>query len=95
MSPPPFGFDAEADGRINPLAGMGLTDEQYNMILQNIVSGEGLLAGVDGLAAGSMGRREKRGREEDGDILGMSGLGMGMGMVDERDGKKSRFEVVE
>ncbi|KAG5350776.1 hypothetical protein C0989_009328 [Termitomyces sp. Mn162] len=27
MTPPPFGFAAEADGRINPLAGMGLTDE--------------------------------------------------------------------
>ncbi|KAG6878519.1 hypothetical protein C0992_007970 [Termitomyces sp. T32_za158] len=95
ISPPPFGFDAEADGRINPLAGMGLTDEQYNMILQNIVAGEGFLAGVDGLAAATVGRREKRGREEDGDGLGTGGVGMGMGMGDERDGKKSRFEVVE
>ncbi|KAG6899198.1 hypothetical protein C0993_012390 [Termitomyces sp. T159_Od127] len=95
MSPPPFGFDAEADGRINPLAGMGLTDEQYNMILQNIVAGEGLLAGVDGITTASMGRREKRGREEDGEVLGMGRMGMGMGMGDERDGKKSRFEVVD
>ncbi|KAG6900745.1 hypothetical protein C0995_003299 [Termitomyces sp. Mi166 len=95
MSPPPFGFDAEADGRINPLAGMGLTDEQYNMILQNIVAGEGLLAGVDGSGSAgsgmgaSVGRREKRGREEEGEPF------MGMGTGDERDGKRSRFEVVE
>ncbi|KAG5637640.1 hypothetical protein H0H81_003865 [Sphagnurus paluster] len=52
-----FGFDVEDDGRINPLAGMGLTDEQYTLILQNIVSGEGLMTGdVSG--------REKRGRDE-------------------------------
>ncbi|KAG5350616.1 hypothetical protein C0989_010169 [Termitomyces sp. Mn162] len=97
MTPPPFGFDAEADGRINPLAGMGLTDEQYNMILQNIVAGEGLLAGVDVSASAGVGRREKRSREDDGDVLGIrgGGMGMGMGVGDEREGKRSRFEVVE
>ena len=30
----------DEDGKINPLAGMGLTDEQYSMILQNLVNGE-------------------------------------------------------
>jgi hypothetical protein len=39
----------EDEGRINPLAGMGLTDEQYNLILQNIVSGDGFLDGMDNL----------------------------------------------
>ncbi|KAG5716450.1 hypothetical protein E4T56_gene17580 [Termitomyces sp. T112] len=95
MTPPPFGFDAEADGRINPLAGMGLTDEQYNMILQNIVAGEGLLAGVDVSASAGVGRREKRSREDDGDVLGIGGGRMGMGVGDEREGKRTRFEVVE
>ena len=28
----------DEDGKINPLAGMGLTDEQYSMILQNLVN---------------------------------------------------------
>jgi hypothetical protein len=41
----------EDEGRINPLAGMGLTDEQYNLILQNIVSGDGFLDGMDSLIA--------------------------------------------
>ena len=43
----------EDDGRINPLAGMGLTDEQYNLILQNIVSGDGFLDGMDNLVSPS------------------------------------------
>jgi len=43
----------EDDGRINPLAGMGLTDEQYSLILQNIVSGDGFLDGMDNLVSSS------------------------------------------
>ena len=43
----------EDEGRINPLAGMGLTDEQYNLILQNIVSGDGFLDGMDNLMSSS------------------------------------------
>jgi len=43
----------EDEGRINPLAGMGLTDEQYNLILQNIVSGDGFLDGMDNLVSSS------------------------------------------
>ena len=41
------------EGRINPLAGMGLTDEQYNLILQNIVSGDGFFDGMDNLVSSS------------------------------------------
>ncbi|TRM61360.1 HSF-type DNA-binding-domain-containing protein [Schizophyllum amplum] len=51
----------EDDGKINPLAGMGLTDEQYNAMLQNIVNGDAFAG--DGLLSGG----DKRGREEDGD----------------------------
>ncbi|KAJ7684485.1 hypothetical protein DFH06DRAFT_8507 [Mycena polygramma] len=59
------------DGRINVLAGMGLSDEQYNIMLAGIVSGDGFSFG------------EKRNRDlEDVD-------------PDGRDGKRSRFEVVE
>ncbi|KAJ7771511.1 HSF-type DNA-binding-domain-containing protein [Mycena metata] len=58
------------DGRINVLAGMGLSDEQYNIMLAGIVSGDGFNFG------------EKRTRDDDGD-------------PDGRDGKRSRFEVVQ
>lgn len=34
------GTVATADGRINPLAAMGLSDDQYSVILQNLVNGE-------------------------------------------------------
>ncbi|KZT23920.1 hypothetical protein NEOLEDRAFT_1068377 [Neolentinus lepideus HHB14362 ss-1] len=37
---------AEDDGKINPLAGMGLTDEQYAMILQSMVNGEAFPGGT-------------------------------------------------
>jgi osomolarity two-component system response regulator SKN7 len=56
------------DGRINPLAGMGLSDEQYAMILQNLVNGESF-PGVAGgekraLDDTSDGRDSKRSRFE-------------------------------
>jgi osomolarity two-component system response regulator SKN7 len=44
---------SEEDDGINPLAGMGLTDEQYNLILQNIVSGDGFFDGMDNLMSSS------------------------------------------
>ncbi|KAG6830555.1 hypothetical protein H0H87_007663 [Tephrocybe sp. NHM501043] len=93
ITPPPVGFDTEADGRINPLVGMGLTDDQYNMILQNLVNTDGFLNGLPLLDESGSVRREKRGRESDG---GEDGLGMGgMGTADEvREGKRSRFEEV-
>lgn len=74
----PMGYD---DGRINPLAGMGLTDEQYNMILQNIVNGEtftGINMSMDGSGPST---GDKRSLDEEDD--------------DGRDGKRSRFEVIE
>jgi len=77
-----FGFNDPDDGRINPLAGMGLTDEQYNMILQNIVNGDGFMGVMEGVSAGDMvGAGEKRSLEDPSE--------------DGRDGKRSRFEVVE
>lgn len=78
---PGLGF-GDDDGRINPLAGMGLSDEQYAMILQNLVNGESF-PGVAGMGMG-MGEGsssgEKRSLEDSSDG---------------RDGKRSRFEVVE
>ncbi|KIY43027.1 hypothetical protein FISHEDRAFT_17562, partial [Fistulina hepatica ATCC 64428] len=48
-----FGLGSwEDDGRVNPLAGMGLTDEQYNMILQNIVTHESFIGGMGALQDG-------------------------------------------
>lgn len=103
---PNFSFPlslGDDDGKINPLAGMGLTDEQYSMILQNLVSGEnfmGIGSSLDAMSMGAMG-------------VGMSmmgGMAMGMGgvpaygeglkrglddMSDGRDGKRGRFEVIE
>ncbi|KAF9001020.1 CheY-like superfamily [Cyathus striatus] len=75
-----FGFGASDDeGRINPLAGMGLTDEQYNMILQNIVNGEGFMGGMTGIEGMSSGA-EKRPLDDSSDS---------------RDSKRSRFEIVD
>lgn len=79
--------------RINPLAGLGLTDEQYGMILQGLVNGDGFVGAMEGVGysgvpstsgivempSGSSGS-EKR-PLEDAD--------------DDREGKRSRFEVIE
>ncbi|TFK33858.1 hypothetical protein BDQ12DRAFT_669888 [Crucibulum laeve] len=68
-------------GRINPLAGMGLTDEQYNQILQNIVNGESFMGGMglEGMGTNISGS-EKRPLDDPSDG---------------RDSKRSRFEVIE
>ena len=74
------------DGKINPLAGMGLTDEQYTMILHNMVAGESFMG------MGTMGM---------GLPLGMGvALDAGKRGLDDpedtgRDGKRGRFEVIE
>ncbi|KAJ6500673.1 HSF-type DNA-binding-domain-containing protein [Mycena sanguinolenta] len=66
-----LGSPDPGDGRINVLAGMGLSDEQYNVMLAGIVSGDAFNFG------------EKRPRDLD-EVD-----------PDGRDGKRSRFEVVE
>jgi len=87
-SQPPFGSYEE--GQINnPLAGMGLSDEQYSAMLQNMMNGQGLLDGMrmggQGGEGGERGRgREKRRLESEMDEEG-----------DGRDGKRGRFEVIE
>ncbi|KAK7062748.1 kinase-regulated stress-responsive transcription factor skn7 [Paramarasmius palmivorus] len=73
-------------GRINPLAGMGLTDEQYSMILAGLVSGEtfaGSMSGMDGMNydGSSTNHGQKRSTEDDN--------------LDGRAVKRSRFEVIE
>ncbi|EKM54935.1 uncharacterized protein PHACADRAFT_119777 [Phanerochaete carnosa HHB-10118-sp] len=75
------------DGKINPLAGMGLTDEQYTTILHNMVNGESFM-GIGPLPGMGMGMtmmsmamdNGKRGLEDP---------------EDGRDGKKVRFEIIE
>lgn len=57
------GGEAEVEERVNPLAGMGLSDEQYSVILRNVVNGEGIRGGM-GMG---MGYGEKRAMEDDGD----------------------------
>ena len=57
------GASDEIDGRINPLAGMGLTDDQYNVIPQGMAIGEnfpGVLLSSDGVSTNG-----KRGLEDD------------------------------
>lgn len=44
---------SDDEGKLNPLAGMGLTDEQYTMILQNLVNGESFM-GIAGLSPDNM-----------------------------------------
>jgi osomolarity two-component system response regulator SKN7 len=88
----------EDDVRINnPLAGMGLSDEHYNLILQNLVNGERFPGmGMDNIVGGS----------GSGSGSGSGGSGGGSGGIkrtiddvefgcDKRAGKRSRFEVIE
>jgi len=89
----PFPAFGEEDGRINPLAGMGLSDEQYQAILREMVAAETFsgvtmpegflnLTGMNGGMSTSMGGGgEKRGLEDDGDNM--------------RGGKRGRFEIIE
>ncbi|KIJ59721.1 hypothetical protein HYDPIDRAFT_100207 [Hydnomerulius pinastri MD-312] len=77
------------DGRINPLAGMGLSDERYQAILKDLVNGENLMGvGVPegftfGMMNGNMGLGggEKRGLDEEGEVI--------------RDVKRGRFELLD
>lgn len=80
MNPP---IPIEDSGRLDPLAGIGLTQQQYQTILQGLVHGDSSLSAavngavpVAGLSIGS----EKRPLDE---------------TEDERDGKRGRFEVLE
>ncbi|KAJ7491143.1 HSF-type DNA-binding-domain-containing protein [Mycena latifolia] len=66
-----LGSPDAGDGRINVLAGMGLSDEQYNIMLAGIVNGDGFNFS------------EKR------------PLDLNAEDPDGREGKRSRFEVVE
>lgn len=77
----------EEDGKnVNPLAGMGLSDEHYNMILQNLVNGERFMGmGMDGGNSG--GGVGSGGMKRSIDDVGFGGS--------ERGGKRSRFEVIE
>ncbi|PFH46453.1 hypothetical protein AMATHDRAFT_154935 [Amanita thiersii Skay4041] len=89
------------EGLINPIAGLGLTDEQYNLIVQGIVDGE-TFRGMDmgplgsgmglsmGMGMGYVGVGEKRVFE---DVTGPSGSGSAEG--EGRAGKRSRFEIIE
>ena len=72
----------------NPLAGMGLSDEQYNTILQNLVNGERFMGMVDGTVGASGGSGVGGG----GVKRAIDDVGFGS---DERAGKRSRFEVIE
>ncbi|KAI0306261.1 HSF-type DNA-binding-domain-containing protein [Multifurca ochricompacta] len=78
MNPP-----VEDPGRIDPLAGMGLTQQQYQLILQGLVHGDNSLnpvINVAGPGAGVSIGSEKRSLDD---------------ADDERDGKRGRFEVLE
>jgi len=83
-----LGMSIDDDGKINPFAGMGLTDEQYNHILQRIVSGENFTditaGGMSGSIIGMSGAS----------VMGKRGLGEVVESVDDRN-KRGRFEVVD
>jgi osomolarity two-component system response regulator SKN7 len=61
------GGTIDDERRVNPLSGMGLTDEQYNLILSNIVNGESFMSGMDGSSSSGGG-----GRGEGSSTFGMS-----------------------
>ncbi len=77
MNPP-----VEDAGRIDPLAGMGLTQQQYQLILHGLVNGDSSLTSAVSATVGtgvSMGS-EKRSLAD---------------AEDERDGKRGRFEILD
>ena len=74
----------EDNGGIDPLTGIGLTQQQYQLILQGLVHGDSSLSAAIQTGAGpgaglSMGS-EKRSLVD---------------AEDERDGKRGRFEILE
>lgn len=83
-----FGDGSDDDSQINPLAGMGLSDEHYSMILQNIVNGDGFM-GMMGPVGSS-----PNSSSSSPDLLS-TGKRSIEDSQDERDGKRSRFEVIE
>lgn len=70
----------EDSGRIDPLAGMGLTQQQYQLILQGLVHGDSSLGTAMNGAGPGVSLSEKRSLED---------------AEDERDGKRGRFVVLE
>ena len=78
MNPP-----IEDSGRIDPLAGIGLSQQQYQVILQGLVHGDSSLSAAVNAAGPGAGLSiggEKRSLDD---------------AEDERDGKRGRFEVLE
>ncbi|KAI5997700.1 HSF-type DNA-binding-domain-containing protein [Pisolithus orientalis] len=69
------------DMRIDPLAGMGLTEERYQAILKDLVNGDNLGVPEGEGMSGGMGMGEKRGLEEEQDGI--------------REVKRGRFEVLD
>jgi osomolarity two-component system response regulator SKN7 len=82
----PGGTDDE--GKINPLAGMGLTDDQYSAILQNLVNGESFMD-VTGLDPADPGPDARPGSSKR--PLEQAAIGQGDG----RAVKRGRFEIME
>jgi hypothetical protein len=77
-----FGIDQSSEGKINPLIGMGLTDEQYSKILQNMISTEDFLQSDSAVPSAYPTMSMKR------DFDGVGELG------ERRPEKRSRFQEV-
>jgi len=84
----------------NPLSGMGLTDEQYTMILQNIVNADGSTMhgpanpnlNLTGMISSSMAGGGGGGGRRCGEKRGYEESGLDSSL---NSRKKSRFEVIE
>lgn len=97
--------NGDDDGKINIFAGMGLSDDQYNMILQSYVGGDVELMGQMGMppqmgnlmsSMAMMGMMT--GGMSPGGGAGGGGGGEKRGLddaEDDREGKRGRFEVLE
>lgn len=84
----------EEDGRINnPLAGMGLSDEHYSIILQNLVNGERFTGmGMDDVVGEGGSGSGGSGGGSGGIKRTIDDVGFG---CDKREEKRSRFEVID
>lgn len=93
-SPLPLLPMSDDDPRINPLAGLGLSDEQYAQILQTMMHSASISGYDDGSGSGSRNADDgNRGGEGGGNGLGKRALEDPEG--DPREEKRSRFQVVE
>lgn len=94
QSPLPLSPMSDDDPRINPLAGLGLSDEQYAQILQTLVASD-TFSGLDNSSGSGSGSQSRESSSGGGGGGGLAKRALEDADGDPRDEKRSRFQVVE